>query len=74
MKEIMKEYETEWANIDEKQNVNEDPYMEWISLDKFAEAHQELRLAVDELMRYDGTCFLKFFYVLSAAVCPLLRP
>ncbi|CAD7081244.1 unnamed protein product [Hermetia illucens] len=53
MKEIMKEYETEWANIDEKQNVNEDPYMEWISLDKFAEAHQELRLAVDELMRVE---------------------
>lgn len=27
--------------------------MEWISIDKYAEAHQELRLIVDELMRIE---------------------
>lgn len=33
-------------------NPKEEPIMEWITIDKYAEVHQELRLIVDELMRF----------------------
>lgn len=49
----MVEYEREWRFINEMGNPKEDPIMEWISLDKFAEAHQELRPIVDEFMRIE---------------------
>lgn len=45
------EYENDWYFINEIKNPKEDPIMEWITIDKYAEVHQELRPIVDEFMR-----------------------
>lgn len=47
----MESYNKDWINVDEANNINEEPYMEWIREDKYAEVHQELRLVIDNLMR-----------------------
>ncbi|XP_063709356.1 IQ and AAA domain-containing protein 1-like [Culicoides brevitarsis] len=47
------EYEKEWYFINEEANPKEDPIMEWITIDKFSEVHQELRPIVDEFMRIE---------------------
>ncbi|XP_058459607.1 dynein regulatory complex protein 11 [Malaya genurostris] len=49
--ETLARYEKDWYFVDELENKAELPIMEWITLDKFAEVHQELRPLVDEVLR-----------------------
>lgn len=49
----MDEYEKEWRFIDELGNLHENPYMDWITEDKFVELHKEVRLEADKLMRLE---------------------
>ncbi|EDS41892.1 conserved hypothetical protein [Culex quinquefasciatus] len=51
MQEALTSYEKDWYFVDELENKEELPIMEWITLDKFAEVHQELRPIVDEVLR-----------------------
>ncbi|XP_058838012.1 dynein regulatory complex protein 11 [Topomyia yanbarensis] len=51
MDETIVRYEKDWYFVDELENKDELPIMEWITLDKFAEVHQELRPLVDEVLR-----------------------
>ncbi|XP_062560237.1 IQ and AAA domain-containing protein 1-like isoform X2 [Armigeres subalbatus] len=51
IEETIERYEKDWYFIDEMENEEELPIMEWITLDKFAEVHQELRPIVDEVLR-----------------------
>ncbi|EAT41606.1 AAEL006763-PA [Aedes aegypti] len=51
IEESIARYEKDWYFIDELENEDELPIMEWITLDKFAEVHQELRPIVDEVLR-----------------------
>lgn len=51
IEETIVRYEKDWVFIDELENAEELPIMEWITLDKFAEVHQELRPIVDEVLR-----------------------
>lgn len=51
MQEALASYEKDWYFVDELENKEELPIMEWITLDKFAEVHQELRPIVDEVLR-----------------------
>nr|XP_029713011.1 IQ and AAA domain-containing protein 1-like [Aedes albopictus] len=51
IEESIARYEKDWYFIDELDSEEELPIMEWITLDKFAEVHQELRPIVDEVLR-----------------------
>ncbi|XP_065079476.1 dynein regulatory complex protein 11 [Ochlerotatus camptorhynchus] len=51
IEETIERYEKDWFFIDELENADELPIMDWITLDKFAELHQELRPIVDEVLR-----------------------
>lgn len=51
--EEVDQHQRDWRFIDEFANPKSDPYMEWISEEKFAELHVELRAVVDELMRVE---------------------
>lgn len=49
--EAIEEYNKEWRDLDESNNPEQKAYMEPITIDKFAEAHQELRPIVDEMLK-----------------------
>lgn len=49
----MADFDHEWRFIEELDNPQEKPYLEWIKEEKYAEAHVELRKVVDELMRLE---------------------
>lgn len=49
----MEEYEREWKFIDEKTNLKELPYMDFITIDQYSEVHQELHTIVDEFMKIE---------------------
>ncbi|XP_055528319.1 dynein regulatory complex protein 11 [Wyeomyia smithii] len=51
IEETVSRYEKDWYFVNELENKEELPIMEWITLDKFAEVHQELRPLVDEVLR-----------------------
>ncbi|XP_053688841.1 dynein regulatory complex protein 11 [Sabethes cyaneus] len=53
IEETLARYEKDWYFVDELENKDELPIMEWITLDKFAEVHQELRPLVDEVLRVE---------------------
>lgn len=49
----MEEYEQNWRFINESANTTEEPYMDMIIEDKYAEVHKELRIEMDKLMRLE---------------------
>ncbi|XP_035898404.1 dynein regulatory complex protein 11 [Anopheles stephensi] len=51
LEETLERYRKDWAFINELDNVHDLPVMEWITLEKFAEVHQELHAEVHELLR-----------------------
>lgn len=53
IQQIIADYEQDWIFIDELQNRNEKPYMEFIIPDKYAEVHKELHPIVDKSMRVE---------------------
>ncbi|XP_055628224.1 IQ and AAA domain-containing protein 1-like [Toxorhynchites rutilus septentrionalis] len=53
IEETLSRYEKDWYFVEELANKDELPIMEWITLDKFAEVHQELRPLVDEVLRLE---------------------
>lgn len=50
--EYHKEQVEVWDAMEESKNPLQKPYLEMISINKFCEAHIELRKIVDEMMRY----------------------
>ncbi|XP_053680095.1 IQ and AAA domain-containing protein 1-like [Anopheles nili] len=51
LEETLKRYRSDWAFVNEMDNFNDLPLMEWITLEKFAEVHQELHSEVHELLK-----------------------
>uniref|UniRef100_A0A182NPR2 ATPase AAA-type core domain-containing protein n=1 Tax=Anopheles dirus TaxID=7168 RepID=A0A182NPR2_9DIPT len=51
LEETFERYRKDWAFVSELQNVHDLPVMEWITLEKFAEVHQELHAEVHELLK-----------------------
>ncbi|XP_050080135.1 dynein regulatory complex protein 11 [Anopheles maculipalpis] len=51
LEETLERYRKDWAFINELDNVHDLPVMEWITLEKFAEVHQELHSEVYELLK-----------------------
>lgn len=49
----MIEYDQEWCFINHLDHLDEKPLIDWITLDKYAEVNQELRVIVDEFMRVE---------------------
>lgn len=47
------EFDRDWRFIDEFQNPAEDPYLEWIREDLYADIHLELRKEMDVFMRLE---------------------
>lgn len=50
---MINEYNQHWKLIDERHHVAENPYMDLIRLDVFAELHQEMHKEVDKTMRVE---------------------
>ncbi|XP_040165700.1 dynein regulatory complex protein 11 [Anopheles arabiensis] len=51
LEETLARYRKDWAFVNELDNLQDLPIMEWITLDKFAEVHQELHAEVHELLK-----------------------
>ncbi|XP_053659655.1 IQ and AAA domain-containing protein 1-like [Anopheles marshallii] len=51
LEETLERYRKDWAFVSEMDNVHDLPVMEWITLEKFAEVHQELHTEVHELLK-----------------------
>lgn len=49
----MDDFDRDWIFVDEYENPKENPYLEWVKDEKYAEVHVELRKVVDELMRLE---------------------
>uniref|UniRef100_A0A182P6W8 Tryptophan--tRNA ligase, mitochondrial n=1 Tax=Anopheles epiroticus TaxID=199890 RepID=A0A182P6W8_9DIPT len=51
LEETLERYRKDWAFVNEIENPYDLPIMEWITLDKFAEVHQELHAEVHSLLK-----------------------
>uniref|UniRef100_A0A182MJP6 ATPase AAA-type core domain-containing protein n=1 Tax=Anopheles culicifacies TaxID=139723 RepID=A0A182MJP6_9DIPT len=51
LEESLERYRKDWAFINELDNLHDLPVLEWITLEKFAEVHQELHAEVQELLK-----------------------
>uniref|UniRef100_A0A182QCJ7 ATPase_AAA_core domain-containing protein n=1 Tax=Anopheles farauti TaxID=69004 RepID=A0A182QCJ7_9DIPT len=51
LEETFERYRKDWAFVSELENLYDLPVMEWITLEKFAEVHQELHGEVHELLK-----------------------
>uniref|UniRef100_A0A182K748 AAA+ ATPase domain-containing protein n=1 Tax=Anopheles christyi TaxID=43041 RepID=A0A182K748_9DIPT len=51
LEETLVRYRRDWSFVNELDNLYDLPIMEWITLDKFAEVHQELHGEVHELLK-----------------------
>ncbi|XP_049291822.1 IQ and AAA domain-containing protein 1-like [Anopheles funestus] len=51
LEETLERYRKDWAFVNELDNGHDLPIMEWITLEKFAEVHQELHAEVQELLK-----------------------
>lgn len=53
MEQTFADYEQEWKFIDELENKHEVPIKEWVTIESYAQVHQELRPIVDDFMRVE---------------------
>lgn len=53
LEKVMNEYTRDWISIDERSNLQEKPYMQFILPNKYAEVLTELHREVDKTMRVE---------------------
>lgn len=53
LERVFDNYQNDWQFVDETSNRKETPIWDWVTIDAYADVHQELRLVVDNFMRIE---------------------